>query len=288
MPRVKQASKHARTTKAAAATVLGTAGLGLSLVGSASREPRYPLPISRNLDNIPPNQRFVLGEEEMADVSLATFHLFDMEIDRSDVQQLAVIVVRRGCGGCRGCRGCRRGCAVRGCGGCAGCVVGGCCARWGRCRICVGSATWRMNDKTWTNCRAGISARRSAIFSASLIGSVWQILKRSRRSTIGQRRCFCGCGLLRLAQAAIELQDVGDVLGDLVAGAVAADDDAHGDAPAGATGASIARNLGIWMTPRAPAAPRPFGIPRVGACQAASVTARIFRCTPVSSRNAGR
>jgi hypothetical protein len=30
-------------------------------------------------DSISPNQRFVLGEEEMADVSLATFHLFDKE-----------------------------------------------------------------------------------------------------------------------------------------------------------------------------------------------------------------
>jgi hypothetical protein len=66
----------------------------------------------------------------MADVSLATFHLFDKENAGSNVQ-LAVVVVRRGCGGCRGCRGCR---VVRGCGGCGG--GGGCCARWGRCRLC--------------------------------------------------------------------------------------------------------------------------------------------------------
>jgi hypothetical protein len=76
-------------------------------------------------DTISPNQRFVLGEEEMADISLATFYLFDKENAGSDVQ-LAAVVVRRGCGGCRGCRGCR---AVRGCGGCGG--GGGCCARWG-------------------------------------------------------------------------------------------------------------------------------------------------------------
>ena len=98
MPRVKQASKHARTTKAAAATALGTAGLGLSLGGSASANtiPTADFPQSHN---IPPDQRFVLGEEEMADVSLATFHLFDKEIDRSDMQ--LAYVVRRGCGGCR-------------------------------------------------------------------------------------------------------------------------------------------------------------------------------------------
>ena len=104
MPRVKQASKHARTTKAVAATALGTAGLGLSLGGSASAN-TIPTADFPQYDNIPPDQRFVLGEEEMADVSLATFHLFDKEIDRSDMQQLAVVVVRRGCGGCRGCRG---------------------------------------------------------------------------------------------------------------------------------------------------------------------------------------
>jgi hypothetical protein len=141
MPRVKQASKHTRTTKAAA-TVLGTAGLGLSLGGSASANTIATADFPQS-QNIPPDHRFVLGEEEMADVSLATFYLFDKEIARSDMQ--LAYVVRRGCGGCRGCRACR-GCAVRGCAGCGGCAVvrgcggcagcGGCCASWGRCRIC--------------------------------------------------------------------------------------------------------------------------------------------------------
>ena len=110
MPRVKQASKQKRTTKAAAVKVLGAAGLGLSLVGSASAStmPTADIPQS---DNTSPNQRFVLGEEEMADVSLATFHLFDRENVGSGVQ------LARGCGGCGGCRGCGGGC--RGCGGCA-------------------------------------------------------------------------------------------------------------------------------------------------------------------------
>src|SRR6266576_53239 len=101
MPRVKQAAKHAHTTKAAAVTALGAAGLGLSLTGSASANTIATADFPQS-DNIPPNQRFVLSEEEMADVSLATFYLFDKEIDRSDMQQLAVVVVRRGCGGCRG------------------------------------------------------------------------------------------------------------------------------------------------------------------------------------------
>jgi hypothetical protein len=137
MPRVKQAAKHARTTKAAAVTALGAAGLGLSLAGSASAStiPTADIPKS---DNISPNQRFVLSEEEMADVSLATFHLFDKEDAGSGVQLAVVVRGCRGCGGCRGCRvgGCRGcGCRVGGC-GCGGCGGGGCCASWGACRLC--------------------------------------------------------------------------------------------------------------------------------------------------------
>ena len=136
MRRVKQASRKKRTTKAAAVTVLGTAGLGLSLFGSASGStmPAADIPQS---DNTSPNQRFVLGEEEMQDVSLATFHLFDKENVGSGVQ------LARGCGGCgcghggggsgggRGCGGCGgfRGCGgggfvgCRGCGGFRSCVA---------------------------------------------------------------------------------------------------------------------------------------------------------------------
>jgi hypothetical protein len=143
MPRVKQASKQKRTTKAAAVTVLGATGLGFSLLGSASASTMPAADIAQS-DNTSPNQRFVLSEEEMADVSLATFHLFDKENVGSGVQ------LARACGGCRGCaaRGCRgcaaRGCAVRGCAvrGCAvracavGCAAGSCCASWGYCRVC--------------------------------------------------------------------------------------------------------------------------------------------------------
>jgi hypothetical protein len=111
MPRVKQASKHKRTTKAATVKVLGAAGLGLSLASSASAStvPADGIPQSYNTS---PNQRFVLGEEEMADVSLATFHLFDRENFGSGVR-----LARGGCGGC--------GCAHGGGGGCGGCGHGG-------------------------------------------------------------------------------------------------------------------------------------------------------------------
>ena len=94
MPRVKQASKQKRTTKAAAVKVLGATGLSFSLVGSASAStmPTAGIPQS---DNTSPNQRFVLSEEEMADVSLATFYVFDKENVGRGVQEA------RGCGGCR-------------------------------------------------------------------------------------------------------------------------------------------------------------------------------------------
>jgi hypothetical protein len=128
IPRVKPASTRKRTSKAAAVKVLGAAGLGFSLVGSASASavPTADVPQS---DHNSPNQRFVLSEEEMADVSLATFHLFDKE---NDTAGLAQVAWGCRCGGCRGCRGCGwRGCRCGGCGGC-----GGCCRRWGRCRWC--------------------------------------------------------------------------------------------------------------------------------------------------------
>src|SRR6202046_3996483 len=125
MPRFKQASKQKRATKAAAAKVLGAAGLSFSLVGSASAStmPTAGVPQS---DNTSPNQRFVLSEEEMVDVSLATFYVFDRENVGSEVQ------LARGCGGCGrggGCGGCRGG------GGCGGGGVGGC-------RGCGGGLGW--------------------------------------------------------------------------------------------------------------------------------------------------
>jgi hypothetical protein len=153
MPGIKRASKQNRKTKAAAVTALGAAGLSFSLMGNSTSA--STLPAADISDNTSPSRRFVLSEEEMNDVSLATFHLFDRENVEGGVQ-----LARGGCGGCHGCGGCRgcgggcRGCAgCRGCGcgfgGCAGCVgcvgfvgcVGcvacaGCCLSWGACRLC--------------------------------------------------------------------------------------------------------------------------------------------------------
>src|SRR5258707_9172709 len=128
MPRVKQASKQKRTTKTAAGKVLGAAGLSFSLVGSASAStmPTAGIPQS---DNTSPNQRFVLDEEEMVDVSLATFYVFDRENFGSGVQ------LARGCGGGGGCGhgggGCGGGGRGGGGGGGGGCGGGGGGRWWG-------------------------------------------------------------------------------------------------------------------------------------------------------------
>ena len=131
MSRVKQAPKRKRLTRAAKAAgvpALGAAGLGLSLVGSASASALPTADVPQSL-NTTPNQRFVLGEEEMADVSLATFFLFDRESGTAGLTHLA----RGGCGGCHGCGG-GGGCHV---GGGGGCHVGGC-GGGGGCRIGIG------------------------------------------------------------------------------------------------------------------------------------------------------
>ena len=86
MPPVKQASK--RTAKAATITVVGATGLGFSLLGDVSASTMPAADIAQS-DNTPPNQRFVLIEEEMADVSLATFHLFDKENNGRALQEMA-------------------------------------------------------------------------------------------------------------------------------------------------------------------------------------------------------
>ena len=98
MARMKQAGRMYSRTKVAAATALGAAGLGLSLVGSASAStlPAADIPQS---DNNWSGHRIALDEEEMADVSLATFHLFDRENLGSGVQ------LAWGWGGCGGCGG---------------------------------------------------------------------------------------------------------------------------------------------------------------------------------------
>src|SRR6188508_1303924 len=169
MPQAKQTSKQKRRSKAL--PILGAAGLSLSLASTASAVPGGPavnLPTSGNGDG---NQVF-LGEEEISDVSLATFYVFDKEGGNGTSSM--VQLVGRGCGGCHGCGGCghgggchagggcggcHHGCGCHGCGGCrhgcggCGCVsfgigCGGC--SWGGCGGCGGGGwCWWRGRLIW-------------------------------------------------------------------------------------------------------------------------------------------
>ena len=58
-----------------AALALGAAGVSLAMTGDASATAPTNVPSQDNA------RRIFLGEEEIADVSLATFHVFDKETD---------------------------------------------------------------------------------------------------------------------------------------------------------------------------------------------------------------
>src|SRR5262249_22588140 len=96
----KQTSKQKRRSKAL--PVLGAAGLSLSLASTGCAVPGGPavdLTTSGNGDG----KQVFLGEEEISDVSLATFYVFDKEGDGTSP---LVELVGHGCHGCHGCGGC--------------------------------------------------------------------------------------------------------------------------------------------------------------------------------------
>ena len=127
MSQPKQASK--RRHRACAVPLLGAAGLSLSLATGASAATEVPA-ADIPTQNTWVNPEITFYEEEISDVSLATFYVFDKEnVEFGEPVQLA----RRGCRGCRACRGCA---VRRACGGCGGCGCG--CATG--CRLWTGSA----------------------------------------------------------------------------------------------------------------------------------------------------
>ena len=77
MPRVKQPSKRTRQMKAV--PVLGAAGLSLSLTGGASAVTGGPVADVPMTQSNALGHEITLGEEEISDVSLATFYVFDKE-----------------------------------------------------------------------------------------------------------------------------------------------------------------------------------------------------------------
>jgi hypothetical protein len=125
MSQAKRASKGKRRSKAA--PVLGIAGVSLVMAGGGASASAVGSVADMPSHNPTPPTVITLGEEEISDVSLSTFYVFDKE--NAGAARLGEKLAYRGCRGCRGCRACA---VVRGCGGC-GCA---CCQSQGRCRYC--------------------------------------------------------------------------------------------------------------------------------------------------------
>jgi hypothetical protein len=129
-------SKNKRRSKTLPA--LGFAGVSLSMASGACAS------TGEAMANTPPTSQsqsheLFLGEEEISDVSLATFYVFDKEnAGAPPLAQQLRLAAKGGCGGGCGGKGCGgggcKGCGGGGCGGggCKGCGGGGC-ARGCRC-----------------------------------------------------------------------------------------------------------------------------------------------------------
>ena len=141
MARTKQVSKRKR--RRVGLPALGAAGVSLVMAGgAAANAPTANVP---SLQDTSLRPAITLDEEEIADVSLGTFYVFDKETD-SRLGQGVRLAARGGCGRCGGgcaaarCGGCAGRCAVARCGGAARCAVARCavarCA--GRCGCAAG------------------------------------------------------------------------------------------------------------------------------------------------------
>jgi hypothetical protein len=118
------------------AVVGGSRIVSLSLATGASAATEVPAP-DIPTQNTWVNPEITLAEEEISDVSLATFYVFDKENPGTSHSGLQLAGKRGGggcggggCGGGKGCKGCGgghghghgcKGCGG-GCGGCGGCV----------------------------------------------------------------------------------------------------------------------------------------------------------------------
>src|SRR6516225_2665413 len=103
-------TKHAPKRKKRgrrAVPLLGVAGMSLALASGASARTSGSGPDIRS-DDTAARHEITLNEEEISDVSLATFYVFDKENARTPKvsEKLAWGCRGCGCGGCRGRGGC--------------------------------------------------------------------------------------------------------------------------------------------------------------------------------------
>jgi hypothetical protein len=167
-------SKKAAFSKKAA-LALGAAGVSLAMTGAASAAaPATNVPSPDNA------RRLILTEEEISDVSLATFQVFDRE--NPPLSQGIRVARGGGCGGCGhggGGGGCAHagfggGCAHAG-GGCAGagrCAVGGC-AAGGRCAVGRCAVGGRCACRGGCGC-IGVGIGVACLGCAGCSGTCWQ------------------------------------------------------------------------------------------------------------------
>src|SRR5215510_2751261 len=116
MARTKQVPKRKR--RRGGFPTLGAAGVSLVMAGgAAANAPTANVP---SLQDTSLRPVITLDEEEIADVSLGTFYVFDKENDSQLGQGIRLAAAR--CGRCGGCAAAGKGCAGR-------CAVARCAAR---------------------------------------------------------------------------------------------------------------------------------------------------------------
>src|SRR6516225_9454591 len=141
MPKTKRAPNGKRLKKAV--PVVGAVGASVAMAGGA-----YATGVANSSPDVSARDTTLgpqinLSEEELSEVSLGTFYVFDKEDLSMAGAHYAARCGRCGrcaavarcarCGGCRGCAvgGCR---SCRACAGCSGCSCA-CCTSWGACRF---------------------------------------------------------------------------------------------------------------------------------------------------------
>ena len=100
MSRAKQGAERKRGGKAV--PILGAAGLSLTLASGASAATEAPAADV----NAGVSHEITLSEEEISDVSLATFYVFDKENAGAFRPGVIRLAMGAGCAGCAGCGGC--------------------------------------------------------------------------------------------------------------------------------------------------------------------------------------
>ena len=98
MSHAKDASKRKRLRKAV--PTVGIAGMSLAMAGGASAA-TAPATATLPSQQIPLSHEIILGDEEISDVSLGTFYVFDKEDAASELGKDVQLAAGRGCGGQR-------------------------------------------------------------------------------------------------------------------------------------------------------------------------------------------